>query len=133
MIDLGKYTDFVAGVTSQASTDLDTLSDSLKKLESSGVNPALLMTAGIGLSGEVGEFCDIVKKCAFQGKALTPEVHTHMVSELSDIIWYWVNACRALNVDPNDVIQGNVNKLQARYPGGKFDATASANRLPTDI
>ena len=41
--------------------------------------------------------------------------------ELGDIMWYWISACRAMDLDPNDVVAENVNKLKARYPGGEFD------------
>ena len=53
--------------------------------------------------------------------------------ELGDIVWYWINACRALNLDPNDVIAENVKKLEARYPGGHFDAFHSENRKEGDL
>jgi hypothetical protein len=53
--------------------------------------------------------------------------------ELGDIIWYWTNACRSLGLDPNDVIAENVNKLESRYPGGKFDAFYSENRKEGDL
>jgi NTP pyrophosphatase (non-canonical NTP hydrolase) len=56
-----------------------------------------------------------------------------MKRELGDIMWYWINACRALNIDPNDVIAENVKKLEARYPGGSFDAFYSENRKEGDI
>ena len=56
-----------------------------------------------------------------------------MKRELGDIMWYWVNACRALDLDPNDVIAENVNKLESRYPGGKFDMYYSENRKDNDI
>ena len=48
-------------------------------------------------------------------------------------MWYWINACRALNVDPNIIIQMNIDKLKARYPGGDFDAHYSENRVDGDI
>ena len=57
----------------------------------------------------------------------------HLKRELGDIIWYWINACRALNIDPNDVIAENVKKLESRYPGGSFDAFYSENRQDGDL
>ena len=69
----------------------------------------------------------------FQGKPLTEENVFHMKRELGDIMWYWANACRALDLDPNDVIEENIRKLEARYPGGKFDAHYSENRKPGDL
>ena len=56
-----------------------------------------------------------------------------MKRELGDIIWYWVNACRALNYDPNEIITENVHKLESRYPGGRFDAFYSENRKEGDL
>jgi NTP pyrophosphatase (non-canonical NTP hydrolase) len=69
----------------------------------------------------------------FQGKPLNSDNVFHMKRELGDIIWYWINACRALNLDPNDVIAENVNKLKSRYPGGDFNPWHSENRQEGDI
>lgn len=55
-----------------------------------------------------------------------------MKRELGDVIWYWINACRALDYNPWDVIDENVNKLQKRYPEG-FSAWHSENRKPGDL
>lgn len=98
-----------------------------------GYNFALLMTAAIGLAAECGEFNEIPKKIIFQGKPFNEESIFHMKRELGDIIWYWVNACRALNLDPNDVIAENVRKLEARYPGGSFDVYHSEHRKAGDL
>jgi NTP pyrophosphatase (non-canonical NTP hydrolase) len=97
------------------------------------LNPALLLTASIGLASETGEFSEIVKKMVFQGKPYNEENRFHMMRELGDIAWYWVNACRALGYDPNEVIAENVRKLEARYPGGRFDVTHSEYRRPGDL
>jgi NTP pyrophosphatase (non-canonical NTP hydrolase) len=91
------------------------------------------LTAAIGLSSEGGEFSEIVKKMAFQGKLYNEDNRFHMFRELGDIIWYWTNACRALGLDPNDVIAENVKKLEARYPGGTFDPFYSENRKAGDL
>jgi NTP pyrophosphatase (non-canonical NTP hydrolase) len=97
------------------------------------VNVALLLTGALGMAAETGEFCEIPKKIFFQGKALNEEAVFHMKRELGDIMWYWINACRALNLDPNDVIAENVRKLESRYPGGSFDPYYSENRKPGDL
>ena len=82
---------------------------------------------------ETGEFCEIPKKMFFQGKPLNEENLFHMKRELGDVMWYWINACRALDLDPNDVIAENVKKLEARYPGGSFDPFYSENRKEGDL
>jgi NTP pyrophosphatase (non-canonical NTP hydrolase) len=133
-IDLNKYKDFVQEVTSEASNDTETLIARLRELKQQpNINPALLMTASTGLASEGGEFSEIVKKMMFQGKPFTEENRFHMKRELGDIIWYWTNACRALNYDPNDIIAENVSKLESRYPGGHFDAFYSENRKEGDL
>ena len=134
MIDLNRYRDFVQAVTSDASNDLTTFFDRIDLLDvDSPVNIPLLLTAAIGLAAETGEFAEIPKKIVFQGKPLNEETIFHMKRELGDIMWYWVNACRALDLNPNDVIQENITKLESRYPGGKFDAHYSENRKQGDL
>ena len=133
-IDLEKYKEFVEQVTSDESNDKDKMVERLNDLEeTSKVNTALLMTGALGLSSETGEFSEIVKKCIFQGKPLDEDTKFHMKRELGDIMWYWINACRALDLDPNDVIAENVKKLESRYPGGKFDVYKSENRKEGDL
>lgn len=133
-IDLNKYTDFVSAVTSKESNNYDHLHQRLLELSNTtNVNVSLLLTSAIGLAAEGGEFAELPKKIFFQGKPLTEAEIFHMKRELGDIFWYWTNACRALNLDPNDVIQENVNKLESRYPGGSFDAYYSENRKDGDL
>ena len=133
-IDLNKYQNFVEAVTSDASNDLAVTIRRLQELDDSpNLNISLLMTAGIGLASEGGEFNEISKKMVFQGKPFNEENRFHMKRELGDIMWYWINACRALGYDPNDVIAENVTKLEARYPGGSFDAFYSENRKEGDL
>lgn len=142
-VDLNKYSEFVGAVTSNPSNDLTTFMNRLDELDGNfdsstnthgpDINVPLLITGALGLAAETGEFCEIPKKMLFQGKPLTEENLFHMKRELGDIMWYWINACRALNLDPNDVIAENVNKLKARYPGGEFDPFYSENRKAGDI
>jgi NTP pyrophosphatase (non-canonical NTP hydrolase) len=142
-VNLNRYSEFVGAVTSEPSKDLTTFMDRLDQLDGNfnfetdthgpDVNVPLLITAALGLAAETGEFCEIPKKMLFQGKPLTEESLFHMKRELGDVMWYWVNACRALNLDPNDVIEENVNKLMSRYPGGMFNVHSSENRQQGDI
>lgn len=146
-IDLNKYKEFVKAVTSDASKDLTSFMNRLDRLDGNyeaygpngemqhgpDANIPLLLTAAIGMGAEAGEFMEIVKKMLFQGKPLTEENLFHMKRELGDIMWYWANACNALDLDPNEVIDENVRKLEARYPGGHFDAHYSENRSEGDI
>lgn len=74
-----------------------------------------ILNAAIGLSGEVGEFNELIKKWAFHGHALDFD---RAVKELGDVLWYMASACRALNVDMNTVATTNIVKLKDRYPEG---------------
>ena len=141
-IDLNKYSEFVEAVTSKASNDLTTFMDRCDELDANyigngvhgpDINVPLLLTACLGLAAEGGEFIEVPKKMFFQGKPLTDAEVFHLKRELGDVMWYWINACRALNLDPNDVIDENVRKLESRYPGGTFDAHYSENRKEGDI
>ena len=133
-IDLNKYADFVFALASMESKDFESLVTRLRELnEHEIVNIPLLMTSAVGLASEGGEFDEIVKKIVFQGKPLNDDNIFHMKRELGDIMWYWVNACNALGLDPNEVIDENVKKLEARYPGGNFDAHYSENRKEGDL
>lgn len=132
-IDLNKYQDFVQAVTSGPSNDVEAFIARVRELSTLGLNVPLLITGGIGLASEGGEFNEIVKKMLFQGKPFTEENRFHMKRELGDIGWYWINSCRSLGYDPNEVLLENVKKLEARYPGGSFDAHYSENRKAGDL
>ena len=146
-VDLNKYKEFVEAVTSKESNDLTAFMNRLDRLDANyesygsdgeymhgpNVNVPLLLTGAVGLNSEAGELIEIVKKMLFQGKPLTEENVFHMKRELGDIMWYWINTCRALDLDPNDVVAENVRKLEARYPGGKFDVYYSENRKQNDL
>jgi len=132
-VDLNKYKDFVQEVTSAESNAFGAMNKRMEVLSDAGINPALLMTGAIGIASEGGEFAEIVKKCIFQGKPMDDETVFHCKRELGDIMWYWINSCRALGLDPNEVVAENVNKLKARYPGGEFDVHYSENRKEGDL
>ena len=119
------YTDFVTKVTSDPSIDLDSLKNSFDDIESSSsIKTPRLLTAALGLGSETGEFVEIVKKMFLQGKPPNEDNIFHMKRELGDIMWYWVTACAALNLDPYEVISENQEKLAARY-GEKFEVERS--------
>ena len=130
---LRKYTEFVDGVTSEASKDTEVLIKQIRKLETQGCNFARLDTAFSGLASESGESADLVKKLKYHGKDYTPEIREHLIKELGDVAWYWAQACIALEINPEDVLVRNVTKLEARYPGGKFSIEKSENRKVGDI
>ena len=127
------YCDFVTKVTSNPSLDIEALKSSLETIQdSSEIDVPRLMTAALGLSSEGGEFVEIVKKMFLQGKPADQENIFHMKRELGDIMWYWVTACMALDLDPVEVILENQKKLEARY-GKQFTIDQSEVRAKGDL
>ena len=131
-ISLNRYSEFVESITSNESNDFDAFNIRLQELNDQGVHISLLLTSALGLPAESAEFAEYVKKLIFQRKPFTEENKVLMVKELGDVFWYLVNACRALGVDPYDVLNENVTKLLSRFPAGKFDANSSENRASHD-
>ena len=132
MIDFDKYLLFVDGVTSDSSKNFVDLADRLGELDREGANIERLTTSGVGLAAESGEFLEIVKKMVFQGKPWNDDNREHLIIELGDVMWYVANACIALNVEFDDVVRGNVKKLENRYPGGSFSIEKSEKRKRGD-
>ena len=133
-VDTNKYLDFVTEVTSLPSTDLAALLSRITELviEQDADVPRLL-TAALGLTAESGEFTEVVKKIILQGKPYNEENVFHMKRELGDICWYLAQACMALDTTFDEIIEMNVDKLKARYPGGEFDVHQSENRKEGDL
>ncbi len=133
-VDTEKYLEFVDGVTSEPSKDLAHLLRRISELEvEQDCDVPHLLTAALGLTAEAGEFTEVVKKIILQGKPYTEENVFHMKRELGDICWYIAQACMALNTTFDEIIEMNVDKLKARYPGGEFDVHHSENRKAGDL
>ena len=131
-VDFDKYSIFVDAVTSDCSKDFVALADRMGELDRQGANIERLTTAGVGLAAESGEFLEIVKKMVFQGKPWNDDNREHLIIELGDVLWYVAQACIALDVPFDDVIRGNVKKLEKRYPGGSFSVEKSEVRAKGD-
>lgn len=126
------YSKFVDVLLSEPSSDFSAFITRLNELNKD-TQIERLLTASVGISAEAGEFMEIMKKMIFQGKPWNEENEFHIKRELSDIIFYLQTACLALNIDIEDIIQMNIEKLEARYPGGKFDVNYSENRKEGDL
>lgn len=142
------YAKFVESTTSDASKNTLGLSSRILKLEgttsstttSSGetireaeIHMATLLTSVIGMMAESGEFAEVVKKKLFQSdKQFTSDEVFHMKRELGDVLWYWVQGCKALGFTPEEVMDENIRKLEKRYPNG-FEVIRSEVRQEGDI
>lgn len=83
-----------------------------------------LLNAALGLSGEVGEVNDAIKKHLFQGHALDKG---HLIEEAGDVAWYLAELAVALETPLSEILLANLAKLQKRYPNG-FEAERSVHR-----
>ncbi|OLS02409.1 nucleoside triphosphate pyrophosphohydrolase family protein [Tissierella creatinophila] len=77
-----------------------------------------------GILGESGEVVDILKKSRFQGHVLDKD---KLKEEIGDVMFYIANLCNLLDLDLEEIIQQNYNKLLKRYPEG-FSTERSVNR-----
>lgn len=103
---LSEYEDFVTGLASPKSME---------------TFQSRLATAGLGLAGEGGEIADLIKKILFHGLEYTDEVRDKLIKELGDVMWYVAFAARnVVGISIQEIIDKNVEKLQARYPKGEF-------------
>lgn len=103
----------------------------LKKAECPDANYDMggIINGCLGLSGEVGEFNDMIKKWIFHEKNLDVK---HAQKELGDVLWYIAMICQSFDWDMNQIMQMNIDKLKARYPDG-FDVELSTNRKESDV
>lgn len=83
-----------------------------------------LLHAVIGLSTESGELLDQIKKVIFYGKELD---RTNIKEEIGDLMWYMAILLRELDLNLEDILEININKLKARY-GDKFNSESALNR-----
>ena len=131
-INFKRYEEFVSAVTSEASTNFVDFADRIGELDREGANIERLLTAGVGINAEGGEFLEIIKKMVFQGKPWNEDNRDHLIIELGDLLWYVAQATMALNVSFDEVIETNIKKLEKRYPSGAFDIYKSENRRVGD-
>lgn len=86
-----------------------------------------LLNTALGLTGEGGEFADIVKKVRFHGHPLTDELRLKLKKELGDVLWYVAQGCKALETTLPEIATINIKKLTDRH-GEKFSEERSLNK-----
>ena len=115
-MDTKKYKELVLKTESK---DFDAISSRLKDKRA-----IRLLHGSCGIATEAGELLDTIKKYAFYGK----EIDTvNLVEEIGDLMWYSAIILDELNVDFEDVMNKNINKLKARY-GEKFSESSATVR-----
>lgn len=98
-------------------------------LDEDGIDLGGVFNACLGLSGEVGELNDMIKKWIFHEKPFDEE---HAKKEMGDVLWYVAMMCYSFGWDLDEIMQMNVDKLKARYPQG-FSVELANNRKEGDV
>lgn len=127
------YKQFVGTLLSEPSSNFEAYIARLKDLNDQGCKINYLDTAAQGMSAEAGEFEEIVKKIKYQGKPWNEDNIFHLKRELGDVMFYVLAGCIALDMSLDEIIQMNVEKLESRYPGGKFEVNKSEVRKDGDV
>lgn len=98
-----------------------TINSSLNKEE-------MIQHALFGMCGEIGELQSIYQK-VYQSHEFDLE---HAKKEIGDLLWFIAEWCTANEVDLDDIMDMNIEKLKNRYPKG-FEGEKSINRIEGDI
>ena len=73
----------------------------------------------LGLGGEVGEVLNKVKKVMRDnGGEITDEFRMDLKKELGDVLWYVAALASELDLDLDEVAEGNIKKLYSRKERG---------------
>ena len=118
-------------------TECNELKASLRAMEENTVHhgdqkplrATRLTHAAFGLSSEVGEFNDGLKKWLYYGQPLD---WPNLAEELGDILWYIALACNALGFSIETVMEKNIAKLYTRYPEKYEDVLAGEENRDRD-
>lgn len=92
---------------------------------STTANDLHIMHMLLGLSGEVGELIDGLKKQIIYGKELD---RANIVEEFGDIEFYLQGLRCALLISRDETVSGNMVKLKARYKAGWYSNAAAQSR-----
>lgn len=88
----------------------------------------MIYHAVFGLASEAGEVAGIFQK-KYQGHLVDKE---HIKKEMGDCLWMIAELATALDIEYEDIMQTNIDKLKARFPDG-FTKERSLHRAKEDI
>lgn len=86
--------------------------------------PTQFLNAGIGMVEEAAEVLGHVKKVHFHGHDRNK---AKIMEECGDCLWYIALMAELIGTTLNEIAEGNIEKLKARYPEG-FSQNDSINR-----
>ena len=75
----------------------------------------------IGLSGEVGEVAEKIKKTIRDNNGQFDDDRKIQIAyEIGDVLWYCANLANDLELSLSDIVQMNINKITTRSCGNKI-------------
>lgn len=89
-----------------------------------------LLHGAIGLCTEIGELQDQIKRHVFYGKGLDI---VNVEEELGDLCYYIAIICNALQLDWDNILKKNIEKLKIRYPQGFSESNAINRNITEEI
>lgn len=95
MNDIGKYSDWV---------------ETMWFSETNRTKEEAIQIATLGLTGEVGEVMELMKKRLRDGTW----DKENFKKEMGDVIYYWCKLGRYFDLSPSEILSANVEKLNAR-------------------
>jgi NTP pyrophosphatase (non-canonical NTP hydrolase) len=87
----------------------------------------MLVWNAVGLAGEAGEFCELIKKGIFHQHGFDRE---KAAKELGDVLWYVAALATRLELSLDEIMAANIEKLRTRYPAG-YSSADSVRRVDT--
>ena len=67
----------------------------------------------LGLSGEVGEIANEIKKIERDDNNIITDIRkNNIISELGDVMWYFICICNKLNIPIENILNKNIQKLR---------------------
>ncbi|XLQ19793.1 MAG: nucleoside triphosphate pyrophosphohydrolase family protein [Candidatus Moraniibacteriota bacterium] len=75
----------------------------------------------LGIAGETGEVAEKIKKVIRdKGGKINDETRAEIAKELGDVLWYIAQLATELNLNLDDVAEGNIKKTQSRLMRNKI-------------
>ncbi len=76
-----------------------------------------IISGALGLTGEAGEFADIIKKIK-RGDYTLEEKREELLKELGDVMWYVTQVANDMGTDIGTIADINVKKIESRIVRG---------------
>lgn len=115
------FKDYVIGARTTAMYELG-LSDIIVDRELPLHHYMCVAYVALGLAGEAAEVANKTKKL-LRGDIDLIDLQEQLRDELGDVLWYVANMCYELGLDPNDIMQRNLDKLADRQARGKIQGS----------